>query len=62
GLAKLLALGEMSALRDYVEEGPTGKRRLPVLEEEDDDEGDASSECEIPTDGGAFAPNNIDVE
>ncbi|MDP9034297.1 MAG: hypothetical protein M3O50_05785, partial [Myxococcota bacterium] len=41
GLAKLLALGEMSALRDYVEEGPTGKRRLPVLEEEDDDEGDA---------------------
>jgi hypothetical protein len=31
GLAKLQALREMSSLRDYVDEGPVGKRRLPVL-------------------------------
>jgi hypothetical protein len=42
-LAKLEALREMSALRDYVDEGPVGKRRLPVLsvardEDEDEDE------------------------
>jgi hypothetical protein len=38
GLAKLAALRDMSTLRDYVDEGPTGKRRLPVLTEEDEDE------------------------
>jgi hypothetical protein len=32
GLAKLAALRDMSTLRDYVDEGPTGKRRLPVLD------------------------------
>ena len=31
GLAKLAALRDMTALRDYVDEGPVGKRRLPVL-------------------------------
>src|SRR5580658_9640555 len=31
GLAKLSALRDMTALRDYVDEGPVGKRRLPVL-------------------------------
>jgi hypothetical protein len=31
GLAKLQALRDMAALRDYVDEGPIGKRRLPVL-------------------------------
>lgn len=44
-LAKLEALNDMNSLRDYVEEGPVGKRRLPVInaaqlddeEEEDDD-------------------------
>jgi hypothetical protein len=30
-LAKLDALKEMMALRDYVDEGPVGKRRLPLL-------------------------------
>jgi len=41
GLAKLQALKEMSILRDYVDEGPVGKRRLPVLavpEEVDEEE------------------------
>ena len=43
GLAKLEALKDMGGLRDYVEEGPVGKRRLPVLqkppvvEEEEED-------------------------
>lgn len=40
-LAKLQALRDMEALRDYVDEGPVGKRRLPVIQveaEEDEDE------------------------
>jgi hypothetical protein len=50
GLAKLEALKDMSALRDYVDEGPVGKRRLPILakpeveEEEDEDGEDVDSE------------------
>lgn len=41
-LAKLEALNDMNSLRDYVDEGPVGKRRLPVinaadLEDEEDD-------------------------
>jgi hypothetical protein len=38
GLAKLAALRDMTALRDYVDEGPLGKRRLPVLASERDEE------------------------
>ncbi len=38
GLAKLQALKDMMALRDYVDEGPVGKRRLPVLTARDDDD------------------------
>jgi hypothetical protein len=34
-LAKLEALRDMYALRDYVEEGPVGKRRLPQLSKEE---------------------------
>jgi len=34
-LAKLEALQDMYALRDYVEEGPVGKRRLPTLSKEE---------------------------
>ena len=50
GLAKLEALKDMSALRDYVDEGPVGKRRLPVLtrpevvEDEEDEDEDADLE------------------
>jgi hypothetical protein len=47
GLAKLEALRDMANLRDYVDEGPVGKRRLPVLaspaaEEEEDGEEEES--------------------
>ncbi len=34
-LAKLEALKDMMALRDYVEEGPVGKRRLPTLRDDE---------------------------
>jgi Sigma-70, region 4 len=34
-LAKLDALKDMMALRDYVDEGPVGKRRLPLLSKKD---------------------------
>ena len=46
GLAKLEALSDMYELREYVDEGPVGKRRLPVLtkvvakEEVEEDEDD----------------------
>lgn len=43
-LAKLEALSDMSALRDYVDEGPVGRRRLPKLVtepvESDEDDGE----------------------
>ena len=38
GLAKLQVLKDMNALRDYVDEGPVGKRRLPVLTKKSEDE------------------------
>src|ERR1051325_9186428 len=55
-LAKLEALRDMLALRDYIDEGPVGKRRLPRLSkqdlkgpgyrdvEEDDDEDEIESD------------------
>jgi hypothetical protein len=44
GLAKLAALRDMTNLRDYVDEGPMGKRRLPVLNKPADDDEDESVE------------------
>ena len=62
GLAKLEALKDMSALRDYVDEGPVGKRRLPILakpvkaeEEEEEDEEDEF-------DADEFASDALDAE
>jgi hypothetical protein len=74
GLARLAALRDMMALRDYVDEGPTGKRRLPVLdgereEEEDTEEADADSDeddieaaGEKDFDVEAFASSDLDVD
>ena len=56
-LAKLEALRDMNALRDYVDEGPVGRRRLPnlsekqavkpeVAEDEDDEELEVEAEAE----------------
>ncbi|UQA56465.1 sigma factor-like helix-turn-helix DNA-binding protein [Polyangium aurulentum] len=64
-LAKLQALRDMSALRDYVDEGPVGKRRLPVLaardEEEDieDEDGDEDDDDDLDADE-SDAPVNLD--
>lgn len=45
GLAKLAALRDMTHLRDYVDEGPIGKRRLPVIvAEPDEDKGETIDE------------------
>jgi hypothetical protein len=51
GLAKMAAVNDMLALRDYVDEGPTGKRRLPVLAKDDDDEEEVDSNGEVDADG-----------
>jgi hypothetical protein len=50
GLAKLAALRDMLALRDYVDEGPMGKRRLPVLAKEVDEEGEGDDADEVEED------------
>jgi hypothetical protein len=66
GLAKLQALKDMMALRDYVDEGPVGKRRLPVLsasgdEEEENDEATSDDDAE-EFDVEAFASPELDVD
>jgi Sigma-70, region 4 len=69
-LAKLEALRDMNALRDYVEEGPVGKRRLPVLtkaaveeidEEEEDDDFDDEDEDEEESDS-EITPSEEDLD
>jgi len=73
GLAKLSALRDMTALRDYVDEGPVGKRRLPVLTapvdaEEEAEEPDVEAEAEVETEAAvefdveAFASSELDVD
>ena len=46
-LAKLEALNDMYALRDYVEEGPVGKRRLPTLSKEELAGGKAKAKAKV---------------
>ena len=76
GLAKLAALRDMMALRDYVDGGPMGKRRLPVLDagrdEEDDEESvDADDDADADAEGDsevtefdveAFASSDLDSD
>jgi len=50
GLAKLQALRDMAALRDYVDEGPIGKRRLPVLSADDDEETESKADDDMDDD------------
>lgn len=47
-LAKLEALNDMYALRDYVDEGPVGKRRLPTLSKEELAGGKAKAKVKAP--------------
>jgi len=67
-LAKLEALKDMSALRDYVDEGPVGKRRLPILakaavatEEEEEEEDDDDADREDDFDPDQFASAALDA-
>lgn len=63
GLAKLQALKDMNALRDYVDEGPVGKRRLPILaKDEEETEGDADADDEDDFDVEEFASDALDAE
>ncbi len=63
GLAKLQALRDMEALRDYVDEGPVGKRRLPVLAKSDDEETeDGETEAEDDFDVEEFVAGEFDAE
>jgi hypothetical protein len=60
GLAKLQALKDMAALRDYVDEGPVGKRRLPVLtKKEDEDEDGAADDGDDDFDVDEFASDAL---
>ncbi len=60
GLAKLEALKDMSALRDFVEEGPVGKRRLPVIVAKKKEEEVEEEEDEF--DAEEFASAELDAE
>jgi hypothetical protein len=73
GLAKLQALKDMSALRDYVDEGPVGKRRLPVIvapvEDDEDEEEVAEADVKVAAeaetedfDAAEFASDSLDAE
>lgn len=62
GLAKLQALKDMNALRDYVDEGPVGKRRLPILAKDEDEETDAEADDEDDFDAEEFASDALDAE
>ncbi len=66
GLAKLAALRDMSTLRDYVDEGPIGKRRLPLLdekpEEEDEDDEDVSDEAGVADEAEAAVVAEVNVD
>lgn len=68
GLAKLQALRDMNALRDYVDEGPVGKRRLPVLAKDEDEEEETSEADADDTDESddfdvdEFASDALDAE
>ena len=62
-LAKLEALRDMMDIRDYVDEGPVGKRRLPVLttpvDDEDEDEDEFASDDEVEA---KATPDEVEVE
>jgi hypothetical protein len=63
-LAKLEALRDMMALRDYVDEGPVGKRRLPKLTRADlerDDFQAKRSDDEMDDDEDDFIDRSVDV-
>jgi hypothetical protein len=61
-LAKLEALRDMMALRDYVDEGPVGKRRLPVLAARDEDEDEEGFEDDMADDDDVDSEPSADTD
>ncbi len=59
GLAKLQALQQMSALRDFVDEGPVGKRKLPLISTRDLDKEIADERARLQTE---FADDEDETE
>lgn len=51
GLAKLQAFEQMASLRDYVDEGPIGKRKLPVISTRELDRELADERQRLSTEG-----------
>jgi hypothetical protein len=63
GLAKLAAMRDMSTLQDYVDGGPMGKRRLPVLDEDEEGrENEEEGDDDIEEADGSDAGDEFDVE
>jgi hypothetical protein len=65
GLAKLAGLRDMTALRDYVDEGPMGKRRLPILvkpSEDPDDDAEVDAEGDAEVDAEEASVGGLDVD
>jgi hypothetical protein len=65
GLAKLNALRDMMVLRDYVDAGPMGKRRLPMLGDDEEVQEDAEDEMDaedLGAEGDAETGETFDVE
>jgi len=66
-LAKLEALRDMMALRDYVDEGPVGKRRLPrltkadLLQGADEDDDDFGDDDDLEADADAEYAEQLDA-
>ena len=56
-LAKLDALTEMKNLRDYVDEGPVGKRRLPILSADDFEDEEKACKCDGDDDDSEEIPS-----
>ena len=61
-LAKLEALRDMADLRDYVDEGPVGKRRLPVLNRPEVDEDEVDEDEDEDEDGDGDGDEDADGE
>jgi hypothetical protein len=62
GLARLAALRDMMALRDYVDEGPMGKRRLPVLGADSEEEEETDEDTDDQDDDAIDAPADDELE
>lgn len=60
-MAKVKSLSEMEALRDFVDEGPVGKRRLPMLAASaDEDEEEVDTEIDDEDDAEADGEDALD--